>query len=137
MIPAMVSGILFLVNVSPYQRTDVFVVPSLVLDVWHACIKQVARSIPTSGRYPPQAAFDNTESFYSIPTQFFTEKFPLADSRTTRGGYTIPLIHKETPATPTHTISRTQRLVLAARTGVHTYSRFKARGVGHRLYLLL
>ena len=85
----------FLINVLPYQRTDVFVVPSLVLDVRHACIKQVARSTPTSGRYPPQAAFDNTESFYSIPTQLFTEKFPLADSRTTQGGYTISLFIKK------------------------------------------
>lgn len=99
-------------------------------DVWRACIiNQVVCSIPTNGRYVFQVTFNNTNFFYSIPTQVFTEKFTLADSRNTQGGSTISLLIKKRllrhPRMHSHVY---RRLLLAVRTGVHTYSCFKAKG---------
>lgn len=76
------------------NNTDVFVIFPFL---WRlACMyHQSSCMFNSDGRYVFQVTFNNTNFFYSIPTQVFTEKFTLADSRNTQGGSTISLLIKK------------------------------------------
>lgn len=103
-------------------------------DVWRACIiNQVVCSIPTNGRYVFQVTFNNTNFFYSIPTQVFTEKFTLADSRNTQGGSTISLLIKKRLLRHPRMHSHVYRRLLLADAQVSTRIPVSKQKGGHRL----